>query len=150
MTSRLFKGGRLINDRWRLLEDGEPIPGNVEPIVFRAARWLANHENCLRYQGDKGILLRNSDAVAEIKNDLSILELICIDFPLAVDGRGYSQARLLRERYNYRGELRAVGDVLVDQLVHMHRCGFDAFALQGDQKITCLTKYLRPFSVTYQ
>lgn len=92
------------------------------------SRWLA-------HDGALGIQLSPSDDVSTLADDLDRLSLITISFPAFTDGRGYSQARLLRERLGYTGEIRAVGDVLIDQLLYLRRCGFDSFDLRADQSI---------------
>ncbi len=76
--------------------------------------------------------------------------MIAIEFPIYRDGRGYSQARILRDRYSYEGELRAVGDVLKDQMFYLHRVGFNAFEVRADRSIEDALKSLKDFSVTYQ
>ena len=91
-----------------------------------------------KHVGDKGALgvrLTPSDDPALIANDLDKLTLIAVEFPAFTDGRGYSTATLLRERYGYKGELRAVGDVLRDQIFLMSRSGFTTFALRNDQSV---------------
>jgi uncharacterized protein (DUF934 family) len=71
--------------------------------------------------------------VEEIADDLEHFQVIALNFPAFTDGRHYSSARLLRDRYGYKGEMRAIGDVLRDQLFYMRRCGFDAFAVRPDR-----------------
>ncbi len=83
-----------------------------------------------------------------MKCDLSGFSTIILDFPAFKDGRAYSQARLLRERYGYSGEIRARGDILRDQLLFMARCGFDAFEYQGD--VASAEAAMREFSFAYQ
>lgn len=83
-------------------------------------------------------------------DQLVLAPLIAIDFPSFRDGRGYSVAYLLRKRYGYRRELRAIGDVLRDQLKHMRHCGFDAFDVRADKDIVDALKGLKDFSVRYQ
>lgn len=93
----------------------------------------------------------NSDETADlIAEDCQFFARIDIDFPKFADGRGYSAARLLRERYGYQGELRSVGDVLIDQLFFMARCGFTSFALRDDQIIDDAIQAFASFSICYQ
>ena len=96
------------------------------------------------------LTLANTDDVAQLGARLDGVELIVLNFPKFTDGRAYSQARLLRERLGYRGELRATGAVFLDQLPFMLRCGFDSF--ESDQKGfgEALTKARTLFSVVYQ
>jgi uncharacterized protein (DUF934 family) len=97
-----------------------------------------------------GLLLSPADDVAAVAGELGAFALVAIDFPRFTDGRGYSSARLLRERLGWRGELRAVGDVLRDQLFLMARCGFDSFALRADQDPQACVEAFGDFSVRYQ
>lgn len=97
-----------------------------------------------------GVVLGPTDDPAELAPDLARLGLIAVQFPSFTDGRGYSTARILRERLGFRGELRAVGDVLRDQLFLMARCGFDTFALRADQDVVGCLKAFADFSVRYQ
>lgn len=93
----------------------------------------------------------NSDETADlIAEDCKKFARIDIDFPKFADGRGYSAARLLRERYDYQGELRSVGDVLIDQLFFMARCGFTSFALRDDQVLDDAINAFASFTVCYQ
>ena len=96
------------------------------------------------------ITLRTSDAVEACLSRLSQLKRISIEFLSFTDGRGYSMARLLRERYGYREELRATGDVLCDQIQALSRCGFDAFELPDGTRLSAVLTHLRMFQQNYQ
>ena len=100
--------------------------------------------------GALGVRLTPSDDPALIANDLDKLSLIAVEFPAFTDGRGYSTATLLRERYGYKGELRAVGDVLRDQIFLMSRSGFTTFALRNDQSVEKALAAFNDFSSYYQ
>ncbi len=100
--------------------------------------------------GPLGVLVPNTVAVADLAGDLSHWQVVALEFPKFADGRAYSQARLLRERYGYRGEIRAVGDVLRDQLLFMARSGFDAFALRADRALEEALAAFAEFSESYQ
>ena len=100
--------------------------------------------------GALGVRLSASDDPALIANDLEKLALIAVEFPAFTDGRGYSTATLLRERYRYIGELRAVGDVLRDQVFLMARAGFTTFALRDDQSVEKSLAAFNDFSSYYQ
>lgn len=97
-----------------------------------------------------GVRLSPTDDPALLVNDLDKLRLIAIEFPVCTDGRGYSSARLLRERYGWKGELRAVGEVLRDQVFILSRSGFDTFALRDDQNVQGVLAAFNDFSVYYQ
>ena len=97
-----------------------------------------------------GIWLDSHEGPETIADDLARFAVIGVNFPKFTDGRGYSTARLLRERYGYRGELRAIGDVQHDQLFLLKRCGFDACAIRADKDIRAALAGLDDFSETYQ
>ena len=96
-------------------------------------------------------MLLPSDAdLAEIADDLSHLALVAIEFPKFTDGRGYTLARLLRERHGFTGEVRAVGQVLRDQLFYLARCGFNAFELAAGKDLDAALHGFRDFAAGYQ
>jgi uncharacterized protein (DUF934 family) len=128
---RLLKGRALAVDRWQLLRDVATL-ADVPPeaaVIVPLALWRAEAE-ALRQRGDVGVWLAPTDDPAPLAPDLPALPLVAVDFPHFADGRGYSTARLLRERYGYVNELRAIGDVLRDQLFALAEVGFDAFLLR--------------------
>lgn len=130
--SRLICRGELIEDRWRWVDvDEAPAPAAGEGLILPLARWCAQRPGL--DAACTGVWLGPDDDVAPLLPWLATLPLIAIRFPVFTDGRGYSLARLLRGRHGYAGELRAVGDVLRDQLYFLQRCGFDSFALRADQ-----------------
>lgn len=149
---RVIKDRKIIDDGWTLLEPDAPIPPSGDVIVS-VAQWIAHHaaseSAASQRSGQVGVVLR-SDELPEQLVALERLPLIAIDFPKFGDGRGYTSARLLRERYGYRGELRAVGDVLRDQLFYMARCGIDSFALKPGKDIEGALAAFDDFSVAYQ
>jgi uncharacterized protein (DUF934 family) len=132
--SKLIKGRTVVDDAWTLLRTAAsaadvPAAGNV---IVPLALWLAQRD-ALGARGDVGVWLAPDDDPAALAADVASLPLIAVDFPKFVDGRGYSTARLLRDRHGYQGELRAIGDVLRDQLYALAECGFDAFAVREDR-----------------
>ena len=156
MMARLIKNGTVVDDGWTLLAlgDGETPAGVALPagdVLFPAAVWLARKAEILAGRDRVGLLLQPDDRVEDIAGDLANFAVIAVNFPKFVDGRGYSTASLLRQRYGYAGELRAVGDVLHDQLFYMQRVGFDAFALREDKSAEyALAKGFATFSEGYQ
>ncbi len=131
---QLIKDRAVAVDRWTLLRDASSladVPAGVAAIV-PLALWLA-HRDDLSARGDIGVWLAPGDDPETLAADTGALPLIAVDFPQFTDGRGYSIARLLRDRLGFDGELRAVGDILRDQLFALSECGFDAFALRSDR-----------------
>lgn len=145
----LIIGRTLARDRWKWLEADEPLPLQG-PLVVPLARWVAEREALRARAGDLGVRLEPDDDPTRLAPDLDRLRLIAIRFPQFTDGRGYSLARLLRDRLGWRGELRAVGDVQRDQLLYLSRVGFDAFALKADDDADAAASALDAFSEAYQ
>ena len=150
MSNQVLKNDQLEPDPWQLYAAVGTFPACNSPVIFTLAEWQTDHSKNLCYLGKKGIILENTDDAELLVPDLPVLDLICIDFPEFTDGRGYSQAKLLRNRYGFSNELRAVGDVLIDQLFLMKRCGFDSFALKAGQKLEDAQRNLTPFTHSYQ
>lgn len=139
------------DDPWHWLRDAtQPRPGGA--LILPLPAWLQRQDAATlegrRFSLD-GICLGPDDEVEAIRAYLPILPLIAIEFPDFRDGRGYSQAYLLRTRLGWAGELRALGDVLRDQLSHMRQCGFDTFAVRADKSARDALKGLAGMSVLY-
>jgi uncharacterized protein (DUF934 family) len=150
----LIKEQRIVEDSWRLLNRGpagelSEVPSQGDVIV-PFALWHDHRDAFLAYPGRLGVWLDANESPDAIVADLQRFALVAVNFPKFGDGRGYSIARLLRERYGYRGELRAIGDVLHDHLHFMKQCGFDAFALRDDQDPQAALSALDTFSEGYQ
>jgi uncharacterized protein (DUF934 family) len=147
---QLIKDGAVREDRWTLMREvvaGSSLP--AMPVIVPLATWLAARDE-LRARGDVGVWLGPPDDPALLGADASALPLIAVDFPKFADGRGYSIGRLLRERFFYTGELRAIGDIARDQLYFLHQVGFDAFMLRDDKDAQDALASLRDFSDGYQ
>jgi len=146
---RLVKGGRVIEDRFVRLLDGAPAPDGV-PVIAPAERFLADEAELIARPAPTGVLWPNNRKVAELAPHLGGLALVALVFPRFSDGRAYSQARLIRERYGFRGELRATGDVLRDQFTFLLRSGFDAFEVKKDADAAAFAEASARYSVFYQ
>jgi len=152
---KIIKNGQIVDDAWqvfKLAEGQEPASVTLPemPSLLPLAIWLARKAEILATGTPVGVWLDSSEGPETIANDLAHFALIGINFPKFTDGRGYSSARLLRERYGYAGEIRAIGDVLRDQLFYMKRCGIDAFAVREDKDIEAALAGLKVFSEAYQ
>ena len=128
----LVKAGRIVEDRFVRVLDEAPVPDGV-PVLLPAARLLADARDLVLRQAPTGVIWPNDRKIAELTPYLDWIALVALVFPTFKDGRAYSQARMLRERHGYRGELRATGQVLRDQLMFLHRAGFDAFEVSKDK-----------------
>jgi len=142
----LIKNRSLAEDAWRVLQADEPIPADGDVIVPLSV-WHEQQETAGDRNGSMGVWLGTADEPADIGE---LPELIAVHFPAFTDGRGYSTARLLRQRYGFAGELRAIGDILRDQLYELARCGFNSFALREDQNPVEALSAFDDFSESYQ
>ncbi|MET3106187.1 uncharacterized protein (DUF934 family) [Oxalobacteraceae bacterium GrIS 2.11] len=152
--SEIIKDGQIVADDWSVLRPAEDQQADAVSVpdgkvIVPLAVWQAQHD-ALSKRGNVGVWLGGADRADGLKADLAILPVIAVDFPKFSDGRGYSIAYNVRARLGYQGELRAIGDVLRDQLFYMHRVGFNAFATRADRDIHDALKGLTDFSVTYQ
>ena len=145
---------QIVNDDWTLVADDAALSDAKEVINFN--RWAVAEgadKSALvakRDTGTLGIQLNAGDTADLLATDSQGFALISVEFPKFADGRGYSAARLLRERYGFTGQLRAIGDVLFDQLFFMMRCGFNAMAMREDQDLDLAVKGFETFSSSYQ
>ncbi|MEJ0004117.1 MAG: DUF934 domain-containing protein [Pararobbsia sp.] len=155
---QIIKNRTVIADDWlvvRAAEDGGLPPPDALPagkVLVPFSYWKTSRDDLrgARSKAQLAVWLAPDDEPAELVADFGEVALIAIDFPVFRDGRGYSIARLLRERYGYTGEIRAVGDVLRDQLAYMSRCGFDAFAVRADKDIHDALHAFGELTVRYQ
>jgi uncharacterized protein (DUF934 family) len=146
---RIIKQREIVEDDWQSVEDGAALPEGK--IIVSLDRWKAERETLIgRRNSGLGIKLSPSQHAGEIADDLEYFEVVALDFPVFRDGRAYSTARLLRDRYGYKGQIRATGDVLRDQIFYMHRCGFDAFEVRADRSLEDALKAFDDFKILYQ
>jgi uncharacterized protein (DUF934 family) len=153
----IIRNAQVVADNWSLVDpaDGalpDPLPGG--DLLVPLAVWQAHRARLLAHARKLawkvGIRVDGNEEPAAFAADLEHFSLIAIRFPQFGDGRGYSLARLLRERYAYRGELRAVGDVIRDNLFFLAHCGFDAFDLNAGTDLQAALASLSDFSESYQ
>ena len=152
---RIIKNEQIVDDDWAVLklaegETPETVTLPAAPALLPLAVWLARKDELLSRNQVLGVWLDSGEGPETIAGDLEHLAVVAVNFPKFTDGRSYSTARLLRERYAYRGEIRAIGEVLQDQLFYMKRCGIDAFALKEGKDIEAALAGFRVFSETYQ
>ena len=145
----LIKQGQLARDPWTDLADEAPVEPGTLPIVS-LERWQADREALDGRNGPIGLRLRSDQSPEAIADEIHRFDVIALEFPKFNDGRAYSYARLLRERYGFRGELRAVGNVLRDQLFFMLRCGFDSFAVADEKTAAAWKDAIEEIQVWYQ
>ncbi|WP_313643723.1 DUF934 domain-containing protein [Pseudomonas sp.] len=149
---RIIKHNQIVDETWHLLpkETSFDALTNCDDYIVPLQMWR-DHAHVLKARdGGLGVWLDSDEQAEEIGDDVQHFQVIALNFPAFTDGRSYSNARLLRDRYGFKGELRAIGDVLRDQLFYMARCGFDAFAVRADKDPEDALLGLQDFSVTYQ
>lgn len=149
----IIKNKAVVADDWIVLRptaEGAPDAVAVPEgkVIVPLTVWQAQRA-ALEKRAELGVWLASSERPEELKDDLGRFKVIAVDFPKFVDGRGYSIAYNLRARLGYTGELRAIGDVLRDQLFYMQRVGFNAFAVREDKNIHDALKGLTDFSEVY-
>lgn len=146
---RIIKDRHILDDDCLHLADDEALPAG--PFTVSLARW---NKECASLSKDRaadvGVRIPNDMDVNEIADQLQGLVRIIVDFPKFSDGRAMSQARVLREQHGFKGEIRATGDVLRDQMWHMYRCGIDAFEPRPDRPIEDALKAFTETAVPYQ
>ena len=145
----LVKNGKISGDAFIHIADEAEIPSGGA-VLISAARFLADADALSRRLGKTGVIWPNNRDVDDLVPYLDRLAVVTLVFPTFRDGRAYSQARLLRERHHYRGELRATGQVLRDQFVFMLRAGFDAFEVKKDSDAEAYVNTVKRYSVFYQ
>jgi uncharacterized protein (DUF934 family) len=145
----LVKDGRIVEDPFVRVLDDAPVPEGV-PVILPAARLIADARELVLRQAPTGVVWPNDRRIAELAPYLDWIALVALVFPSFRDGRAYSQARLLRERHRFCGELRATGQVLRDQLLFMQRAGFDAFDVSKPGDAAVFAEAVHRYSVFYQ
>jgi uncharacterized protein (DUF934 family) len=145
----LVKNGKTADDEFVHVADDAGTPGDVA-ILLSSARFLGDPETLSRRAGKTGVVWPNNRDLDDLVPYLDRLAVVALVFPTFRDGRAYSQARLLRERYKYRGELRATGQVLRDQFLFMTRAGFDAFEVKKPADAEAFANTVKRYSVFYQ
>ncbi len=148
---QVIKDKKIIEDSWQRLTEIAPdasLPAG--DIIIPFAYWIENKQALLAREGKLGVTINGDVEILEVVNEIEHFDLIALEFPVFTDGRSYSHARLLRDRYGYTGELRAVGDVLRDQLFYMQRCGIDSFQLRADKDPEDALNAFSELSVQYQ
>jgi uncharacterized protein (DUF934 family) len=146
---QILKNTEVVSDNWILLDEtAESLPtGNV---LLSYEQWQNFADQLSNHSGSLGVWLEGHAEIEQIIEPLLDLPLIAINFPKFADGRGFSSARLIRERYNYSGELRAIGGFIRDQLYLLKRCGFNAFQFSDENELSDAAESLKDFSENYQ
>ncbi len=151
---KLIKNRQIINDDWVLIKDASQLqdlqPLSGQNLIVPLTYW-SEHQNVLQSRlGKTAVWLNSHEVPQSLGKDLHNLDVIALNFPIFSDGRAYTSARELRANLGYKGEIRAIGDVLRDQLFYMSRCGFDAFVMRDDQNLEAALGAFGDFTDGYQ
>jgi uncharacterized protein (DUF934 family) len=151
---KLVKDGAIVDNEWTLVEKPEADAATVAvptgKVIVPLSVWLAQRDN-LKSRTDIGVWLDSDETAEQLGADARQLPLVAVNFPTFMDGRGFSTARLLRERFGFTGELRAVGNFMRDQLCYLRRCGVNAFAFANPEvNLEAALKSLDDFTEYYQ
>jgi uncharacterized protein (DUF934 family) len=147
MPRRLLRDRRIVEDEWQYFSEAA---GNSDaPLIVTFDQWQSDPGAWIARGGRLGVALSPAHKIEQLAPDLAWFELIAAEFPGPADGRGYSQARLLRERWDFKGELRATGFVRRDQLFFLARCGFNSFEMPEEELENAQAAFCT-FSAAYQ
>ena len=142
----IIKNGSITQNTWRHLGNDEPATGSN--ITVSLDRWLSEHGQLV--SGPLGVRLASDSDLNKIASELDQIPLIVLEMAAFTDGRVFSQARLLKERMGFKGELRVIGDYLRDQMFYLSRVGVDAFEFPEGTDLEDRLTAFREFTVTYQ
>ena len=143
---KLIKQREVVDDVWKYADEDAAANAVIVPL----ARFQQEREQWLSSGKKLGVRLAPADSVEAIAADLPHLTLVALEFGGIGEGRGYTHAQLLRRRYNFQGEIRAVGKIFRDQVFYMARCGFDAFEFPDGSDLSVALTAFNDFSVAYQ
>jgi len=151
---KLIKDGQLVEDHWTMFEaDTElatVLATKAKQVLLPAELWLQHKSELAGLNAKIGLWFASAQNPADFEEDITQFPLIALEFPMFKDGRAYSYAAILRQQLNYNGELRAIGEVLRDQLTYMFRCGFNSFSLADDADVDYCLNGFHDFSENYQ
>jgi uncharacterized protein (DUF934 family) len=145
---QIIKDKQIVDDTWSYVADGDELKaGNISVSL---GRWKQDKQQLLSREGKLGIRLVPADSVDDLAGDLKDIQLIELDFPDFADGRLFSHAWLLRDRYNFQGEIRATGHYMPDQVFYLSRVGVNAFNPEKAEDLPVVLSHLNDFTVNYQ
>ncbi|MGH8460604.1 MAG: DUF934 domain-containing protein [Stenotrophobium sp.] len=152
MSLRMIRGNALVIDDWTEIDDESALPagGNPTKLIVPLKRWRTERESLIAAGMQIGVRLANTEDVDTIFPEIADRPLLALEFPKFDDGRALTQARVLRGRLDYRGDLRGVGDILQDLIFIMRRCGFNEIVPRADQNSEGCLQALADFSTAYQ
>ena len=150
MQTLINSQSQVAEDQWLLLDNEQELPASLaeQSLLLTSERWAQSAAELTEAKA-LGLQLESHELIEDFAADLARFSLIALHFASFTDGRHFSNARLLRERYGFKGELRATGDVAVDQLFYLKRCGFDSFMVPATQQELAISQLATP-QLNYQ
>ena len=145
---KIIKDKQIIEDSWTHVADSDEI--TTGDITVSLSRWKKEKAELGDHQGNVGIRISPADTVEDIATDLNNVKLVAVEFPAFTDGRAFSHARILRSRYGYEGEIRAIGNYMPDQVFYLTRVGVNAFQLKNPEELQLALSTMNDFTVKYQ
>ena len=145
---QLIKDRQIIENTWTFVDDNKPLPAG--DVIISVARWLKEGDALKSHPEKLAIRLQSTENVGDIADALAHIAMVELFFPIFTDGRGFSQAKLLRDRYQFNGEIRAAGHYMVDQIFYMSKVGINAFELTDESQLPLALSLMDDFSFSYQ
>ncbi|MFA5983485.1 MAG: DUF934 domain-containing protein [Methylococcaceae bacterium] len=145
---QIIKNQQIIDDTWLSLADDDAI--KTGDICISLSRWQQDKAQLINHQGLLGVQIEPTEVISDIAADLGQFAMVAINFPVFSDGRGFSHAQMLSGQYGYTGEIRAVGQFMVEQVFYLSRVGFNSFCLANPAELPGALASLNDFSVSYQ
>lgn len=145
---KIIKDKQIVEDNWTHIADSDEITDG--DITVSLSRWKKEKAELINHHGNTGVRLLPADKVEDIAEDLKQINLVAVEFPVFTDGRAFSHVRLLRSRYGFNGEIRAIGNYMPDQVFYLSRVGVDAFQLEKPEELATALSTMNDFTVKYQ
>lgn len=145
----IIKDQQILENTWTFVDDDAPMVSSGD-ITVSFNRWMDEKAALPQHSGKVGVRLSPADNVAALSDDLPFIKLIELNFPAFADGRTFSQTHLLRSRYSYQGEIRAIGNYMADQVFYLHRVGVDSFEFNNPKDMELALSAIKDFTVRYQ
>ncbi|MFA5632708.1 MAG: DUF934 domain-containing protein [Porticoccaceae bacterium] len=146
---KLIKGDQVVEDNWHFVGLEDTDYSTYDRVILPLAKWL-ELDDAARLGGHTAPWIDSGEEFEEAFAKVLQAPMVVVHFPVFMDGRGFSTAEILRNRGGYQGELRAVGNLIQDQLFFLKRCGFDSYQLREGTDLEAAVRSLQDFSVTYQ
>jgi len=150
---KLIKDKAIVDDSWTIIaatDAPDSVDTSAKQVIVPLNVWNAQKSTLEARKSEIGVWLNSDELADELGSDAAGFQIIAVNFPGFMDGRGFTAARLLRERFGFEGELRAIGHVIRDQLFFLQRCGFNSFALGDSVNLEIALESFNDFTETYQ